>query len=123
MTLMKLRLELAREPEHPAGSPLHGFEIVAPLNADGLLDLDEWRDKKSHCLVRRFWQGEGDRHGTLTHNGSHWRFHYAETPEDDDEDVFRLGAHKLLVGEYISVTEDDGEEHTFRVVHAEALPT
>lgn len=122
MALMRLRLELAREPGHPSGSARHGFEIVAPLTEEGLLDVDEWREQKSHCIVRRFWEGEPDRHGTLTHNGSRWRFHYAETPEEDDEDVFRLGVHKLLPGEYISVTEDDGEEHTFRVARAEKLP-
>ena len=122
MTLTIVRLELAREPDHPAGSPLHGYELVAPLDADGLLDLEEWRQTKAKCKVRRFWPEEDDRLGTLTHNGSHWRFHYGATPEDDDEDIFKLGNHKLLVGEYVSVREEDDELHTFRVVKSDPMP-
>lgn len=122
MTLMIVRLELAREPAFPSGSHAHGYELVAPLDGDGLLDVEEWRANKARCKVRRFWPDEDDRIGTLTHNRSHWRFHYGDTPEDDDEDIFKLGNHKLLVGEYVSIREDDDELHTFQVVRCDPLP-
>ena len=39
MSLKKVRLELARCAEYPEGSPDVGYEIVAPLNLDGHIDL------------------------------------------------------------------------------------
>ncbi len=35
MTLKKIRLELARDREHPEGSNRHGYEFVGPLDARG----------------------------------------------------------------------------------------
>ena len=32
MSLKRVRLELARTPDFPAGSPSHGYEFVAPLD-------------------------------------------------------------------------------------------
>jgi hypothetical protein len=34
----------------------------------------------------------------------------------DDEVGFKLGAERFVPGEYISIREDDGKTHTFRVV-------
>lgn len=119
MSLKRVRLELAREPGHPEGSADFGYEIVAPLKADGHLDVEEWRKDKSVCTVHRFWENEDDRHGLLTHTGKNWRFHYPSDGESADEDdpVYRLANHLFAVGEYISVDEDDGQRHTYRVVN------
>ena len=38
MTLKKIRLELARDREHPEGSARHGYEFVGPLDEKGHLD-------------------------------------------------------------------------------------
>ena len=38
MTLKKIRLELARDREHPEGSSRHGYEFVGPLDKEGHLD-------------------------------------------------------------------------------------
>ena len=35
MSLSKIRLELARDPDFPEGSREHGYEFTAPLGADG----------------------------------------------------------------------------------------
>ena len=67
MTLSKVRLELARDQGFPEGSSDHGYEVVVPLNADGHIDAGEWRDNKSRCAVRRFWDGEPDERGHLVH--------------------------------------------------------
>lgn len=119
MTLYTIHMELAREPAHPQGSKDHGYDFVAPLTADGALDLEVWRSQREVCTVRRFWAGEPDRLGHLSHIGSHWRFHYPGEAADEDDPIFRLGAHKIEPGEYISIDEDDGEQHTFHILSVE----
>ena len=54
MTLKTVRLELARCPEFPEGSNEFGYEIVAPLSADGHIDLEGWKTAKARCTVRHF---------------------------------------------------------------------
>jgi hypothetical protein len=112
--LKKVRLEMARNPKFPDGSRNHGYEIVAPLTADGHLDLDAWPKEKAKCSVRRFWQGQDDESGTIERKGKRWVFSYEEGDEDD-EPVFRLGDHVFKPGEYISITEHSGEQYTFLV--------
>ena len=119
MTLKRVRLELARGPEHPEGSAAHGYEFVAPLTADGHLDPEGWRAERSRCRVRRFWRGQDDEHGRLIHRGGRWAFHYEDTPEHEEaaeEPIFRFDRHRFVEGEYASITEHDGVQRTFRVV-------
>jgi hypothetical protein len=125
MTLNKIRLELARDREHPEGSNRHGYEFVGPLDAEGHLDPAAWKKQRERCKVRRFWQHEDDEMGHLVRKaGGHWAFHYdGDGDEDADEGGYRLGDHKFAVGEYVSIREhDDDVMHTFRVVRVEALP-
>ena len=37
---------------------------------------------------------------------------------DDDESGYRFGAHAFAPGEYVSITEHDGVQRTFKVVSA-----
>jgi hypothetical protein len=46
-------------------------------------------------------------------------FDYDATRADDDESGYRFGAHAFSPGEYVSISDDDGELHTFRVVSVE----
>jgi hypothetical protein len=119
---MTIRLELAREPGFPAGSAAHGYEFVAPLDADGQLDPAGWRSAAQACRVRRFWPGEDDEHGRLVHHrGGRWAFHYDGTEgEDEEEPIFRFDRHRFMPGDYVSITEHDGVQRTFRV--ATVLP-
>ena len=116
MTLKKVRMELARCPEHPNGSSDYGYEIVAPLSADGHLDREAWERVKADCTVRRFWAQEDDENGRLVHTDSGWCFDYDPDRDDDDEPLFRLDDHLFAVGEYVSVTEHDGVQRTFEIV-------
>jgi hypothetical protein len=121
MSLRRIRLELARTAAHPEGSGRHGYVFVAPLTDDGLLDLDGWREDRNVCTVRRFWAGEDDEHGHLVHHrGGHWAFHYANMSDEDEESIFRFDRHRFVVGEYVSITEHDHVQRTFRV--AEVAP-
>jgi hypothetical protein len=125
MTLKKVRLELARDRNHPEGSNRHGYEFVGPLDEEGRLDPVLWKKYRERCRVRRFWQNEDDELGHLVRKrGGQWAFHYdIDGSFDDDEGGYRLGNHKFTVGEYVSIREhEDDVMRTFRVVRVEALP-
>ncbi|WP_323796553.1 hypothetical protein [Nisaea sp.] len=116
MSVRTIRLELARNPDFPEGSSNHGYEFKAPLTGDGSLDLDAWQKVKPDCTVHRFWQGEPDEEGHLLHTrGRRWLFSYAEG-EEDDEPIFKFDRHHFVEGEYVSITEHDGVQRTFRIV-------
>lgn len=116
MTLKTVRLELARCPEFPEGSREFGYEIVAPLSADGHIDLEGWKPAREKCTVRHFARGKDDEHGLLTHTRAGWIFDYNPDREEDDEPVFRLDRHVFKQGEYVTVTEHDGDQRTYQVV-------
>jgi len=116
-------LTLARCREHPDGHAGCGYEMTAPLGDDGLLDADLWRRERDRCRVRRFWAGEPDRRGRLLHRaggpgGATWLIDYDDCIARDDEPGFRLGSHRLVEGEYISIRDADVDLlRTFRVAH------
>jgi hypothetical protein len=116
----RIRLELARSREFPNGSAQHGYELVAPLDADAHIDVGLWQKYRDNCRVRRFW-GDGEEIGYLVHKpgGSehaHWIFDYHKTTQHDDEFGYRFGAHAFRFGEYVSIRGEAGEVGTFRVV-------
>lgn len=122
--LKRIRLDLARSKEFPAGSSRHGYEFVAPLDETGHIDPELWRKHREHCGVRRFWEGEGDEIGKLVHKPggpehARWVFDYDDTAEEDDEPGYRFGAHAFRPGEYVSIRDEDGEMHTFVVASVE----
>lgn len=117
MNLSLIRLELARGKDHPNGSTLRGYEMIAPLDESGHLNSAEWRKCRARCSVRRFWNGEPDRHGELVHTaGGKWAISYDPSTDLDDEPIFRLDSHFLSPGNYVSITEADHTQHTYRVV-------
>jgi hypothetical protein len=124
--LKRVRLNLARSKDFPSGSARHGYEFVAPLDPNGRIDEPLWRQYRQHCGVRRFWEGEHDEVGRLVYKAAaqgqaSWVFDYDETAEDDDEAGYRFGDHVFRVGEYVSIRDEDGEMHTFRVVSVEPV--
>lgn len=114
--LKKIRLELARDHDHPDGSNAIGYEFAAPLTDQGKIDPDEWRRLRDNCRVRRFRPGEADDIGHLIRKpGGSWAFHYdIDSDEEDDESGYRFGDHAFKPGEYVSIREDEGLR-TFRV--------
>lgn len=116
MSLMLVRLELARTREFPEGSAQHGYEFAAPLDASGHLDAKGWKEMHQACTVRRFWGDQPEEHGLLVHRrDGKWVFSYRRG-DDDDEPVFRLDRHRFAEGEYVSVTEHDGIARPFKIV-------
>lgn len=124
--LHHITLHLARSKEFPEGSARHGYEITAPLDASGHLDASEWKGKRTQCRVRRFWSGEGDRYGLLTHRpggagGATWTIDYDPERTSDDEAGYRLNTHVFAKGEYVSIMDEDEKLHTFQVVEVRPI--
>lgn len=120
----RIRLNLARSKEFPNGSAHHGYEFVAPLDGAGHIDSKLWQQHRDQCRVRRFWNDEDEQFGLLVHKPggaehARWVFDYDARTTADDEAGYRFGSHAFLPGEYVSITEEDGEQHTFKVVSVE----
>ena len=126
--LRHIKLQLARSKEFPSGSARHGYDIVAPLDAEGRIDVNLWRENRDACRVRRFWDDEDDVIGRLVHKPggaehARWAFDYGDAGDDEDEEAgYRFGIHKFVPGEYVSIHGHDGELHTFVVTTVESLP-
>jgi hypothetical protein len=117
----KIRLELAREKGHPAGSASHGYIIVAPLDRDRRFDPVAWKEHRDACRVVRFRPGEDDDIGHLVHRpGGSWAFHYDIRGDEDDETGYHFQDERFEIGEYVSIREAD-MIHTYRVVSVEPL--
>ena len=122
--LKRIRLNLARSKEFPAGSAQHGYDFVAPIDARGHIDPQLWQEFRDHCRVRRFWHGADEQIGRVVHKPggaehARWVFDYDANRVDDDESGYRFGAHAFLPGEYVSISNGEGELHTFKVMTVE----
>jgi hypothetical protein len=117
--LKHIRLELARDADFPEGSAQHGYDFVAPLNAEGSIDLEGFMAAREHCRVLRFWGDAEHEKGHLVRLGSDaWAFHYQKAGDVDvaDEEGYRFQTHFFRTGEYVSIRDPDGEMRTFRVI-------
>ena len=122
MSLKRIRLELARDHEFPAGSRDRGYEFQAPLEQNGHLLADEWRRMRARCRVKRFWPGQKDELGYLVRRpGGSSAFDYAVERSDDDEPGFKFDRHHFVPGDYVSITEHDGAMRTFRIISVQDL--
>jgi hypothetical protein len=121
-TWSRVRLELARNHDHPEGSSRHGYALVLPLDSSGKLDAATQRKAPELCTLHRFWDGEDDAVGQVIRTGAHrWAFSY-RAGREDDEPVPHILDHVFRVGEYLAVREPDGMEHVFRIVSVEPAP-
>jgi hypothetical protein len=119
MSLRRIRLELARDADFPSGSAQHGYEFIAPLDNTGRINATEWKTQRDRCRVVRFWGSAEHEHGHLVRGArNNWAFHYEKEGDIDidDETGYRFADHVFRVGEYVSISEADGELRTFHVV-------
>jgi len=115
--LKKIRLELARDREYPAGSRARGYEFQAPLDPSGHIVVARWRSERGKCSVVRFWDGALEHGHLIRKPGGAWAFHYDVLgDESDDETGYRFGDHAFRIGDYVSIKEHDDVLRTFRVV-------
>ncbi|MDB5456955.1 MAG: hypothetical protein JWP92_2540 [Caulobacter sp.] len=118
MSLYRSVMRLARNPgtEFAGGDDHRGYTLIAPLTADGLLDEAAYAKTKAQCSVRRFAPDEDAVEGRLARRGDRWFFDYDSDDSADDEPLHRLGEHRFAVGEYVTVTDEDGRPLTYKVM-------
>ena len=111
MSLSRIVMRLARNPgtEFADGDDHRGYTLCAPLTPDGKLDEPQFREARDQCVVRRFAPDEDAQQGRLTRRGERWFFDYGDDADTGDEPVYRLGEHTFGVGEYVSITDEDGQ--------------
>ena len=121
MTLSRIVMRLARNPgtEFAGGDDHRGYALTAPLTADGKLDETAYAKNKNACAVRRFAPDEDPADGRLAKRGQRWFFDYDDEDVADDEPVHRLCEHRFAVGEYVTVTDEDGRPLTYKVVEVQ----
>ena len=122
----RITLNLARSKDFPSGSARHGYEFIAPLDPKGHIDQHLWHEHREECRVRRFWDGADEQIGRLVHKPggaehARWVFDYDPSRTEDDESGYRFGVHAFLPGEYVSIRDEHGELHTFRVASVEQV--
>jgi hypothetical protein len=122
MSWTRIRLELARGPHHPEGSHRIGYELTLPLETNGRLAVSVFRELPELCTIHRQREDSDERVGTLKHHrGDHWVFAYG-APNALEENLPRFGQHRFQVGDYISVLDDHGHDHTYRIVSSVPAP-
>lgn len=91
-----------------------------PISDDGLIDETEVARNPAMATVKRFWPNEPDQQGYVIRTEGNWAFSYA-IGEEDDEALFHLEAHALRQGEYITLTEPNGEQLPFQVTKVSSM--
>ena len=114
MTWYLIRLELARTQDFPEGSASRFYLLRLPLADGGALDVEALRADPGRATVRRFWPNQPDLSGYVIATDGGWAFSYRAGPEDDER-IFHLESHPLQLGEYITLTEPDGDRLPFRI--------
>ncbi len=117
MALNRIVMRLARNPgtEFAGGDDHRGYALTAPLTDDGRLDEAAYSKIKSKCSVRRFAPDEDPADGVLMRRGERWFFDYDQEDATDDEPIYRLGDHRFAVGEYVTITDEEGRLLTYKV--------
>ncbi len=122
MSLSRIVMRLARNPgtEFADGDDHRGYALVAPLTAEGKIDDAAFRSAKSKATVRRFAPDEDAQEGLLNKRGDRWFFDYGEDG-DEAEPLYRIGEHRFAVGEYVSITDEEGRLLTYKVTDVAAV--
>jgi hypothetical protein len=116
-----IRLERARDHDHPDGDSRTVYIIIAPLDAGSRIDADLWRAHKDACRVVRKRPDAEDSLGHLVHGpGGSWRLHYDVAGKTPDETGYHFGNERFEAGEYISINEADGVD-VYRVASVTPL--
>jgi len=110
-----VKLELARTDEYPSGSANHSYLIRVPLDENEIIDETARAIDPGRATIRRFWPNEPEQSGYVLKANNGWAFSYA-VGEEDDENLFHLESHPIKQGEYLTVTEPNGDRLPYRIV-------
>jgi hypothetical protein len=122
MSFSRIVMRLARNPgtEFADGDDHRGYTLTAPLTADGKIDEAAFRAEKAKAAVRRFAPEEDAQEGLLNRRGDRWFFDYGEDG-DEAEPLYRIGEHRFAVGEYVSISDEEGRLLTYKVTDVTPL--
>lgn len=123
MTLTRITLRLARNPDHgfPEGDDARGYTLTLPLDAANHIDEAGWQAARERCSVESFAPDEDACRGRLNRRGHNWFFDYDAGDTEDDEPVFKLERHSFGVGDYVTIRDDAERMLTYRVSDAQPL--
>ena len=118
--MARVLLTLAAGPGFPEGSPEHRYEIDLVLDPAGRPDGAAWAADPAPWRARRITPGAPPVQGDVQYDADHgWtiRF-YGAAPESPDapESGLEFGPDSVRPGEYVTVTEPDGQAYAYRVV-------
>jgi hypothetical protein len=121
MSFSRIVMRLARNPgtEFADGDDHRGYTLLAPLTSEGRIDEAAFKGDPSQATVRRFAPEEDAQEGVLNKRGDRWFFDYGDGAEGA-EPLYRIGEHKFAVGEYVSITDEDGRLLTYKVTDVAA---
>ena len=122
MSLSRIVMRLARNPgtEFADGDDHRGYTLTAPLTEDGKIDEAAFKSVRDKATVRRFAPDEDAQEGLLNKSGDRWFFDYGDDA-DGAEPLYRIGEHTFAVGEYVSITDEDGRLLTYKVTDVAAV--
>jgi hypothetical protein len=116
--LYRIRLELAQSREFPNGSRACGYELRLSLTLDHRLDFSACRERRHRHGVCRFWSKKEWR-GELSFDHRGWFFAFGHGTATDAAILRRT---RFIAGEWIPITEFDGQTRQFRVVEVSRIP-
>jgi hypothetical protein len=117
MALSRIVMRLARNPAtaFADGDDHRGYTLCAPITPEGRLDEPAFHEVEAECVVRGFTPDEEPQLGRLAFRGGVWSFDYDDAADAPDTVAYRLGEHRFLVGEYVSIADEDGVFLTYKV--------
>ncbi len=102
----RIRLELAREPGHPDGSPYFGYLSGLLSMAKEKIDTGVWKQHRDYFRVIKFRPGKPNEIGHLIRRpAGSWAFHYDIVGNEEDEPGFHFENERFVTGEYVSLRE------------------
>jgi hypothetical protein len=107
----RIRLELSRTRDFPAGSVSRGYLIQLPLDQDDRIDDRALAQRPQRATVRRYWSTEPDEAGHLVNVEGKWVLRCKGRPDR----ALLLGGQSIRLGEQVSVLEQGGDVLPFKV--------
>ena len=112
-----IRLELLRSPDFPNGSASRAYMLCLPLFEDGTVDKAALNARPIRATIKRFWPNQPDVTGHIVREHDGWRFSYGPRFETDNA-IINLNCDTLCIGEFVTLTERDGNSLLFLVKSA-----
>ena len=122
MTLSRIVMRLARNrgTEFAGGDDHRGYALTAPLSPM----TATWMRRPIPSPVTPVWSA-GSPPTTIPATGG-WRARASAGSSTtkridvgEDEPLYRLGEHRFAVGEYLTITDEDGRPLTYKVVEVQ----